>query len=300
MSAYVYVPRWISDTSVSYFPCQQGDNSSLSESPEEEDAEADRTDGWGSEDRPHVTPTTPTSPSSDEWGQSPRKRTQTLPNLIRGATASRPPPRDEALFRWSRIQESCDERDEKTFSEDIFKTLDLQGVSPFSPTREMEKEETEGPAAMDSEGSPKPPDLATSNIAPAPKAQSARHPDLSPVREEPVGSATACQPQHTPDNQGESTGTSQHVISRFVAAKAPSDKCPKIYSYISMPFNITQDWSFPFVSIRGASQRSISFYVTLLALVNTRTTKPSGFSSVQRTAILYLLQIQNFQMSILT
>ncbi|XP_031426283.1 rho GTPase-activating protein 25 isoform X2 [Clupea harengus] len=191
----------------------EGDNSSLSESPEEEDAEADRTDGWGSEDRPHVTPTTPTSPSSDEWGQSPRKRTQTLPNLIRGATASRPPPRDEALFRWSRIQESCDERDEKTFSEDIFKTLDLQGVSPFSPTREMEKEETEGPAAMDSEGSPKPPDLATSNIAPAPKAQSARHPDLSPVREEPVGSATACQPQHTPDNQGESTGTSQHVIS---------------------------------------------------------------------------------------
>ncbi|KAL2092186.1 hypothetical protein ACEWY4_011984 [Coilia grayii] len=193
----------------------EADTSSLSESPEEEDTETDRTDGWGSEDKSGVTSTTPTSPSSDEWDQSPRKRTQTLPNLTRGAVQCRLS-RDDSLFRWSRIQESCDERDEKTLSEDIFKILDLQGVSSsLSPKKEKEapEEAPERPpaaAAKDSEGSPK---ALTGlprpfNITASPKTHFARHRDLQTVREEPVGAATAS-PQHTPDSQGE-TGNSQH------------------------------------------------------------------------------------------
>ncbi|XP_062399115.1 rho GTPase-activating protein 25 isoform X3 [Sardina pilchardus] len=196
---------------VGWESAEQGDNTS-SESAEEEDAEADRSDGWGPEDHSGVGSTSPTSPTSDDWGgQSPRKRTQTLPNLMKGPAATRTA-RDDATFRWSRIQETCDERDEKTLSEDIFKILDLQGVSSFAPPREKDEEEAvaaaaDGPAAKDIDGPPKTTDASAST----PKAQSARPGDLYPVREEPVGSATAS-PHHTPDTQGEGAGTSLNSI----------------------------------------------------------------------------------------
>ncbi|XP_063051004.1 rho GTPase-activating protein 25 isoform X2 [Engraulis encrasicolus] len=226
----------------------EADNSSLSESPEEEDAETDRTDGWGSDDRTPppsgAAPTSPTSPSSDEWdqgpGQSPRKRTQTLPNLNRAAVPGRLS-RDDSMFRWSRIQES-DERDEKTLSEDIFKILDLQGMS--SPTQDTKKEEEEkekekekeekkkkeetlksspvAAAAKDSEGgSPK---VSTAGLQPArpspanatgsPKTHYARHHDLQTVREEPVGADTTPSPQHTAADGHHQHGisNSRHII----------------------------------------------------------------------------------------
>ncbi|XP_076127549.1 rho GTPase-activating protein 25 isoform X1 [Alosa pseudoharengus] len=199
---------------VGWESAEQADNSSLSESPEEEDVEADRSDGWGPEDQSGIGPTSPTCPTSDGWGgQSPRKRTQTLPNLMKGAASVRMA-RDDATFRWSRIQESCDERDEKTLSEDIFKILDLQGVSQFASPQEKEEEEdaAEDLTAKDIEGSPKTTNVSASNVTPTSKAQSARLGDLYPVREEPVGSATAS-PHHAPDTQGEGTGTPHNTIS---------------------------------------------------------------------------------------
>lgn len=98
---------------------EMGD-ASLSESPEEEED----TDSPGVE-KGNYSPQTlclePRSPSADSWHGSPRKRTQTLPTFncpLTGMAA-----KADALGRWSRIQE-----DEKsgTFSEDIFKILDLR------------------------------------------------------------------------------------------------------------------------------------------------------------------------------
>lgn len=186
----------------------------------------------------------PTSPTSDDWeGQSPRKRTQTLPNLTQGAAAARLA-RDESTFRWSRIQETCEEKDEKTFSEDIFKTLDLQGVSPFtSPLDktkniEEEEEEAERTNVTDSErSSTRTADLSPSNAAFTPKAQSTRLTDLYPVREEPLGSASAS-PQYTPDTQGEGSGNPQSTISRFVELQQ-SQMLKKLDCYISMQFKVT-------------------------------------------------------------
>lgn len=92
-------------------------DTSLSESPEEEDNSPTPDKGSCS---PQVWPP---SPSSDHW-RSPRKRTQTLPTFncpLTGVAA-----KAEALNRWSRLQESSEEKC-GTLSEDIFKILDLQG-----------------------------------------------------------------------------------------------------------------------------------------------------------------------------
>ncbi|XP_016297305.1 rho GTPase-activating protein 25-like isoform X1 [Sinocyclocheilus anshuiensis] len=121
--------------------------SSLSESPEEEEMdtpEEERKDLWssktGSEDTP-LSPSSPFSSATDTWPDSPRKRTQTLPSL------GCPPAgrgREPSWERWSRFQESFNENEEKTFSEDIFKLLDLQKVTLFSGGQKSEKEKVEG------------------------------------------------------------------------------------------------------------------------------------------------------------
>ncbi|XP_059404536.1 rho GTPase-activating protein 25-like [Carassius carassius] len=119
--------------------------SSLSESPEEEEMdtlEEERKDLWSSETGSEGTPLSPTSPFSsttDMWPDSPRKRTQTLPSLgcpSVGKTVREP--------SWCRFQESFNENEEKTFSEDIFKLLDLQNVTLFSGGQKSEKEKVEG------------------------------------------------------------------------------------------------------------------------------------------------------------
>ncbi|KAG1958219.1 rho GTPase-activating protein 25 [Pimephales promelas] len=122
------------------------DVSSLSESPEEEEVdtpEDEKRDEWsseaGSEDTP-LSPSSSFSPSIDVWPDSPRKRTQTLPSL--GCPAVVKTGR-EPWDRWSRFQESFNENDEKTFSEDIFKLLDLQKVTLFSGEK-SEKEKVDG------------------------------------------------------------------------------------------------------------------------------------------------------------
>lgn len=120
--------------------------SSLSESPEEEEVDTPDTeqkrDEWsseaGSEDTP-LSPSSASSPTTDPWPDSPRKRTQTLPSWSCPAGARTV--REPGWERWSRFQESFNENEEKTFSEDIFKLLDLQKVTIFSQKSEQEKME---------------------------------------------------------------------------------------------------------------------------------------------------------------
>lgn len=119
--------------------------SSLSESPEEEEVdtpEDEKRDEWsseaGSEDTP-LSPSSEFSPTMDPWPDSPRKRTQTLPSLSCPAVGKTG--REPTWDRWSRFQESFNENDEKTFSEDIFKILDLQKVTMYSGEQKSAKVE---------------------------------------------------------------------------------------------------------------------------------------------------------------
>ena len=101
-------------------------DASLSESPEEEEDDSPGPDRGNSS--PRHTLQEPLSPSADDWSGSPRKRTQTLPTFncpLTGMAA-----KAEALNRWSRIQESVEEKS-GTFSEDIFKILDLRSSGSF-------------------------------------------------------------------------------------------------------------------------------------------------------------------------
>uniref|UniRef100_A0A3Q4BIP7 Uncharacterized protein n=1 Tax=Mola mola TaxID=94237 RepID=A0A3Q4BIP7_MOLML len=122
---------------------QMGD-ASLSESPEEEEDNDSPAPGKGN----CSSPSTPRS--TDNWLESPRKRTQTLPTFncpLSGMAA-----KADALNRWSRIQESVEEKS-GTLSEDIFKILDLRGSGSFfggSPITTKEKED--GPKARRGSG----------------------------------------------------------------------------------------------------------------------------------------------------
>lgn len=115
--------------------CQMVDTS-LSESPEEEedsDSPAPNKGSYSPQNRP-------SSPSSDHWQGSPRKRTQTLPAFncpLTGMAA-----KAEALNRWSRIQETSEEKS-GTFSEDIFKILDLRGSGSLFGGSSVKTEEGE-------------------------------------------------------------------------------------------------------------------------------------------------------------
>lgn len=110
-------------------------DASLSESPEEEDSPTPDKGSCSPQIRA-------LSPSSDHWRESPRKRTQTLPTFncpLTGVVA-----KAEALNRWSRIQESSEEKC-GTLSEDIFKILHLQGAGSLfggSQIKTKEDEET--------------------------------------------------------------------------------------------------------------------------------------------------------------
>lgn len=110
---------------------------SLSESPGEEEEE---------EDSPQIRPA---SPSSDLWHGSPRKRTQTLPTFscpLTGMAA-----KAGALNRWSRIQESSEEKS-GTLSEDIFKILDLQGSGSLFGRSTIKTQEGGGTLATQTGG----------------------------------------------------------------------------------------------------------------------------------------------------
>lgn len=108
-------------------------DASLSESPEEDD-DNDSPDL----DRRRHSPLS--SPPLGPRFESPRKRTQTLPTFncpLTGMAA-----KTEAVNRWSRLQESLEEKSSGTFSEDIFKILRSSG-SLFSRPTTITKEEEE-------------------------------------------------------------------------------------------------------------------------------------------------------------
>ncbi|XP_072244613.1 rho GTPase-activating protein 25 isoform X2 [Leuresthes tenuis] len=118
---------------------EMGD-ASLSESPEEEENIDSPLLARGN-CSPKIVLQEPVSPSPEEWFGSPRKRTQTLPTFncpLTGMAA-----KADALNRRSRIQESVEEKS-GTFSEDIFKILDLRSSGSFfggSPMKDKESED---------------------------------------------------------------------------------------------------------------------------------------------------------------
>lgn len=101
---------------------------SLSESPEEEEKDMDSPGPLRSDGQPRTLLQEPLSPDVDDSLACPRKRTQTLPTFncpLTGMAA-----KAEALNRWSCKQESVEEKS-GTFSEDIFKILDLRSSGSF-------------------------------------------------------------------------------------------------------------------------------------------------------------------------
>ncbi|XP_067295334.1 rho GTPase-activating protein 25 [Pseudorasbora parva] len=197
--------------------------SSLSESPEEEEVdtpEEEKRDVWsseaGSEDTP-LSPSSSLSPTSDSWPDSPRKRTQTLPSL--GCPPVGRTGREPGWERWSRFQESFNENDEKTFSEDIFKLLDLQKVTMFSGEQKGEKKKVEEQTDSENTGLYKTgsdvevkqidaPKTQTQSTPPLPKSQPrievsvpalSREKPAAPAAHSPVSlqKSNAAQPENT-------------------------------------------------------------------------------------------------------
>ncbi|KAM6930237.1 rho GTPase-activating protein 25 [Xenentodon cancila] len=115
-------------------------DASLSESPEEEE-DNDSPGLHRGLCSPQTVLQEPTSPRDDDRLESPRKRTQTLPTFncpLTGMAA-----KAEALNRWSRIQESFEEKS-GTLSEDIFKILELRSSGSLfraSPLNNKEEED---------------------------------------------------------------------------------------------------------------------------------------------------------------
>ncbi|XP_033474930.1 rho GTPase-activating protein 25 [Epinephelus lanceolatus] len=126
---------------VGWESAEMGD-ASLSESPEEEednDSPAPRRGNSSPQSMPRE-PCSPSTPSTDDWLGSPRKRTQTLPTFncpLTGMAA-----KADALNRWSHIQESVEEKS-GTLSEDIFKILDLRSSGSLFGGSQMSNEEGE-------------------------------------------------------------------------------------------------------------------------------------------------------------
>ncbi|XP_073322372.1 rho GTPase-activating protein 25 [Pagrus major] len=153
---------------VGWESAEMGD-ASLSESPEEEEDNDSPGPDRGS-CSPQYLPQEPLSPSSDDWAGSPRKRTQTLPTFncpLTGMAA-----KTDALNRWSRIQESTEEKS-GTFAEDIFKILDLRssgslfGGSQIS-NKEGEDRLTARRGSDNTGSSPAAPQKPNSDSRPAP------------------------------------------------------------------------------------------------------------------------------------
>ncbi|XP_029367397.1 rho GTPase-activating protein 25 [Echeneis naucrates] len=121
---------------VGWESAEMGD-ASLSESPEEEE-DADSPGPDRGECSPQTPLQEPGLPHTDDWLGSPRKRTQTLPTFncpLTGMAA-----KADALNRWSRIQETTEEKS-GTLSEDIFKILDLRSSGSLFGGSQMNNKE---------------------------------------------------------------------------------------------------------------------------------------------------------------
>lgn len=184
--------------------------SSLSESPEEEEVDTFET----STVAPSPSSLSPTSPPPvDVLSVSPRKRTQTLPSLggPPGIRASREP----AWERWSYLQETLEEKDEKTFSEDIFKILDLQKVTLF-PERQNSNGKDEGNDASQkrrsSNGAVKPTEPLQAKVEPQANPKENSKQSSPPTSREEI---VKLQPLRLIQKQGDNTNDQQQLISRL-------------------------------------------------------------------------------------
>ncbi len=200
--------------------------SSLSESPEEEEMdtpEEERKDLRSSEsgsEGPPLSPSSPFSSATDTWPDSPRKRTQTLPSL------GCPPAgkdREPSWERWSRFQESFNENEEKTFSEDIFKLLDLQKDTLFSGGQKSEKEKVEGQKDTENTGLHKTDSdvvdkqtdaVKTQNTTPVPKPRPSKDVTAPAMSREKTAEPTAPALQKSNAAQAENTD-STNIINRY-------------------------------------------------------------------------------------
>nr|XP_055054771.1 rho GTPase-activating protein 25 isoform X1 [Misgurnus anguillicaudatus] len=190
--------------------------SSLSESPEEEEAdtpEDESRDTCPSEVRSDDAPPSPSaySPITDTWTSSPRKRTQTLPSL--GCPPTVKTGREQGWDRWSRFQESFNESDEKTLSEDIFKILDLQKVTLFSGGQKNENDKAELDKERENTGTDgvgkqtDAPKAQVQSTGPLPKSQMSKEASVPNLgREKPDGGNALQQ-----SNAGEAENTA-HII----------------------------------------------------------------------------------------
>ncbi|CAB1322160.1 unnamed protein product [Coregonus sp. 'balchen'] len=190
----------------------------LSESPEEEEED---TDTLGAEpvtiSIPQTGPQQPHSPSSssafDPLSGSPRKRTQTLPTLNCPVPGSGRAGKLEAMNRWSRIQESSEEKGEKTLSEDIFKILDLQKTSLFGGAQK--DWEDRGTARRGCDITVTYDDITATSSKPINVPQQKSQPSTPEKKTEAstaVVSSSALQPDSKADQQEDSQGNSEHLI----------------------------------------------------------------------------------------
>ncbi|MCI4392907.1 hypothetical protein PGIGA_G00151330 [Pangasianodon gigas] len=183
---------------------------SFSESPEEEEVDTFETEGSASKVAPSSSSSSsPISPPPADIG-SPRKRTQTLPSM--GAPPGFRASREPSWERWSYLQETLDEKEEKTFSEDIFKILDLQKVSFFpekqnSNGKDIEKDAM--PERRSSNGAVKPTEPPQAKVEPQAKPkENLKQSSPSLSREEIVKQ----QPQSVTQKQGDNTTDQQQLI----------------------------------------------------------------------------------------
>ncbi|KAM8760159.1 rho GTPase-activating protein 25 isoform 2-T2 [Acanthopagrus schlegelii] len=187
---------------VGWESAEMGD-ASLSESPEEEDDNDSPGPDRGSFS-PQYTPQEPLSPSSDDWAGSPRKRTQTLPTFncpLTGMAA-----KTDALNRWSRIQESTEEKS-GTFAEDIFKILDLRSSgSLFGGSQISNKEGEDRLTAR--RGS----DNTGSSTAGSPKPNSDSRPAPVLTHQKSVGSLTVSGSVQQVNSKSEQKNDNQQLI----------------------------------------------------------------------------------------
>ncbi|XP_036955168.1 rho GTPase-activating protein 25 isoform X2 [Acanthopagrus latus] len=187
---------------VGWESAEMGD-ASLSESPEEEDDNDSPGPDRGSFS-PQYTPQEPLSPSSDDWAGSPRKRTQTLPTFncpLTGMAA-----KTDALNRWSRIQESTEEKS-GTFAEDIFKILDLRSSgSLFGGSQISNKEGEDRLTAR--RGS----DNTGSSTAGSPKPNSDPRPAPVLTHQKSVGSLTVSGSVQQVNSKSEQKNDNQQLI----------------------------------------------------------------------------------------
>lgn len=204
----------------------------MSESPEEEELDTFETERSASK----VASSSPSSsspaspPLADILSGSPRKRTQTLPSLggPPGIRASREP----SWERWSYLQETLEEKEEKTFSEDIFKILDLQKVTLF-PEKQNSNGRDEGKDAMQerrsSNGVVKPTEPPQAKVEPQAKPKETlkqSSPSLSredSVKQQPQG-VTQKQSDNTTDQQQLITRFDLFIFFRFIVLRFPNSK----------------------------------------------------------------------------